>query len=222
MPRNDFLIRKKIYKYMLTGVMTTIALQLGNVVDAMIVGNLLGSIGNGAVTASTPYIYILQAAAILLGSGGAVTEAILLGRRDTENSGRVMGFCMIASVVYPLIFTALFPVLVPAYVTLTATTGEIAGMIKSLTTVYSIGMPVMSFCITMAYLINVDNNPALATQMHITANVVNLVSDYILVRFTPLGIAGAALSTVLGYLVAGIIFIPKYFKIVLLKIFTFV
>ena len=75
MPRNDFLIRKKIYKYMLTGVMTTIALQLGNVVDAMIVGNLLGSIGNGAVTASTPYIYILQAAAILLGSGGAVTEA---------------------------------------------------------------------------------------------------------------------------------------------------
>ena len=58
MERNDDLIKKKIYKYMITGVMTTIALQLGNVVDAMIVGNLLGSIGNAAVSASTPYTYL--------------------------------------------------------------------------------------------------------------------------------------------------------------------
>ena len=72
MERNDDLIKKKIYKYMITGVMTTIALHLGNVVDAMIVGNLLGSIGNAAVSASTPYTYLLQAATILLGSGGAV------------------------------------------------------------------------------------------------------------------------------------------------------
>ena len=49
MERNDNLIKKKIYKYMVTGVMTTIALQLGNVVDAMIVGNLIGSLGNGAI-----------------------------------------------------------------------------------------------------------------------------------------------------------------------------
>ena len=53
MERNDSLIRKKIYKYM------------------------------------------LQAAAILLGSGGAVTVAILLGKRDMENAGKVMGFCML-------------------------------------------------------------------------------------------------------------------------------
>ena len=83
---------------MLTGVMTTVALQLGNVVDAMIVGNLIGSLGNGAITAGTPYVYVLQAAAILLGSGGAVTMAILLGKRDLENAGRVMGFSMVISI----------------------------------------------------------------------------------------------------------------------------
>ena len=212
MSRNDFLIRKKIYKYMLTGVLTTVALQLGNVVDAMIVGNLLGSLGNGAVTASTPYLYILQAAAILLGSGGAVTEAILLGKRDAQNSGRVMGFCILASIAYPLIFTAIFPITVPAFVGMSGASGQLAEMIESITTVYSVGMPVISVVLTMAYLINVDNNPALSANMHITANAVNLVLDYILVKYTPLGITGAALSTVLGYLVSGIIFIPKYFR----------
>ncbi|MBR1450748.1 MAG: ATP-binding protein [Lachnospiraceae bacterium] len=212
MHRNDGLIKKKIYRYMMTGIMTTIALQLGNVVDAMIVGNLLGSLANGAVTAATPYLYVLQAAAILLGSGGAVSEAVLLGRRDTENSGRVMGLCILASIVYPLFFTVIYPISVPAFVRMSGTTGELAEMLRSITTVYSIGMPVISFVITMAYLINVDNNPTLSANMHITANAVNLVLDYLLVRFTPLGITGAALSTVLGYLVAGMIFIPQYFK----------
>lgn len=212
MERNDRLIRKKIYKYMVTGVMTTIALQLGNVVDAMIVGNLIGSLGNGAITASTPYLYILQAAAILLGSGGAVMVAILLGKRDVNSAGSVMGFCMLFSILYPLIFTILSPVIVPGFLGLTGATGELYDMISQVTTVYSIGMPILSFALVMAYIINVDNHPSLSATMHITANVVNLVLDFILVKYTSLGIAGAAMSTILGYVVAGSIFIPIYFR----------
>ncbi len=212
MERNDFIIRKKIYKYMLTGVLTTIALQLGNVVDAMIVGHLLGSLGNGAVSASTPYIYTLQAAAILLGSGGAVSLAVLLGRRELRRAGTVMGFCMLFSILYPLIFTLLSPVLVPSFADLVGATGQLREMILDITAVYSLGMPVLSFALVMAYLMNVDNHPAMTARMHIVANLTNLILDYILVRFTPLGIKGAALSTILGYLVAGLIFIPLYFK----------
>ena len=212
MDRNDDLIKRKIYQYMLTGVMTTVALQLGNVVDAMIVGNLIGSIGNSAVSASTPYLYVLQAAAILLGSGGAVTLAVLLGKRDTDNANRVMGFCMLVSLIYPIIFTFISPALIPAFISQTGASGELAEMIRSITTVYSYGTPVISFVLVMAYLINIDNHAAMSARMHITANVVNLVLDYILVRFTPLGITGAALSTVLGYIVAGLIFLPMYFK----------
>ena len=212
MERNDYLIRKAINKYMITGIMTTVALQLGNVVDAMIVGNLIGSLGNGAVSGSTPYIYILEAAAILLGSGGALTMAVFLGKRDTRSSGHVMGFCILIGVIYPVIFTCLSPLTVPAFVKLSGATGELASMMNSVTTVYSLGMPVISFMLVMAYLMNVDNHPALSAKMHITANAVNLVLDFLLVKFTPLGISGAALSTVLGYLAALLIFVPRYFR----------
>lgn len=212
MERNERLIRKKIYKYMLNGVMITAAIQLGNVVDAMIVGNLLGSLANGAVSAATPYLYTMQAAAILLGTGGSVTVAVLLGKRDTAGAGSVMGVCMLVSVVYPLIFTILSPVLVPAFVRMTGASGELGEMIHGITTVYSIGMPVFSFVLVMAYLMTVDNHPALSARLHITANAVNLALDFILVSYTPLGIKGAALSTILGYLIGGLIFIPQYFR----------
>ena len=182
MKRNDNLIRKKIYKYMLTGVMTTVALQLGNVVDAMIVGNLIGSIGNSAVTAAAPFVYILQAAAILFGTGGAVTIAVLLGKREVQSAGKVMGFCIILCIAYPLIFTAATPLSVSAYISLTGAAGQLADMIRSITTVYSLGMPAVSLVLGMAYLITVDNHPGLAARMNIVANVVNLVLDYILLN----------------------------------------
>ncbi|MBQ1488379.1 MAG: hypothetical protein IIZ41_06435, partial [Lachnospiraceae bacterium] len=122
--------------------MTTVALQLGNVVDAMIVGNLIGSLGNGAITAGTPYVYFLQAAAILFGTGGAVTMAILLGKRDLENAGRVMSLSILMSVLYPLIFICLSPLTVPLFVNMCGATGQLRDMIKDMVIVYTVGMPV--------------------------------------------------------------------------------
>ena len=212
MERNDRLIRKKIYKYMLTGVMTTIALQLGNVVDAIIVGNLIGSVGNAAVSTSLPYIYTLQAAAILMGSGGALSIAVLLGKRDIPTAGKVMGACIYICIIYPLLFTLASPVLVPAYLRFTGVQGEIRMLLTDYIWIYSIGMPIISIVIALAYYISVDNHPALSSQINIVANVVNLALDYLLVRYTPLGMKGAALSTVLGYLISGSILIPRYVK----------
>ncbi len=212
MERNDRLIKKKIYKYMLTGVMSTIALQLGNVVDAMIVGNLLGSIGNSAVSVSIPYTYILQAATILLASGGAVISAVLLGKHDADSAGKIMGFCLFVGIAYPLIFTAASPFAVPLYVRFTGAQGELAEMVGDFSFVYSLGMPVISLVLITSYFMNADSHPSYSAWLNIMANAVNLVLDFVLVKFTPLGIKGAALSTALGYLAAGLIFIPLYLR----------
>ena len=212
MERNDRLIKKKIYKYMLTGVMTTVALQLGNVVDAMIVGNLLGSIGNAAVSASIPYTYMLQLAMLLFSSGGAVVSAVLLGRHEAESAGRIAGFCLFFGTAYPILFAIFFPAVVPRYVSFTGAEGELAAMITDFTSVYSLGMPFISLAIIFSGFMNIDNHPSFSSGMNITANAVNLVCDYLLVKFTPLGIKGAALSTIIGYLVASLIFIPLYIR----------
>lgn len=52
-----------------------------------------------------------------------------------------------------------------------------------------------------------ENHPELASIYLILANVINLVLDYIFLRFTPLGITGASLSTVLGFLFAMVVFV---------------
>ena len=53
----------------------TVAMQLGNVVDGMIVGNLLGADAMAAIELSMPVLLILQ----MLAMGGAAEAAVLLG-----------------------------------------------------------------------------------------------------------------------------------------------
>ena len=43
MERNEKLIKTKLWQYLLPSIMMTAALQLGNIVDTMLVGNILGA-----------------------------------------------------------------------------------------------------------------------------------------------------------------------------------
>ena len=79
MERNANLINKKIHQYILPGVLMTVAMQLGNVVDGMIVGNLLGSSAMAAIEISMPVLLFLQIPAMMLALGGSAEAAVLLG-----------------------------------------------------------------------------------------------------------------------------------------------
>lgn len=52
--RNERLIENKIWKYLLPGIMMSLALQLGNIVDTIFVGNFLGTEAMSAITLVLP------------------------------------------------------------------------------------------------------------------------------------------------------------------------
>ena len=100
MERNAFLINKKIHQYILPGVLMTVAMQLGNVVDGMIVGNLLEPEAMAAIELSMPVLLLLQMPAMMLAMGGAAEAAVLLGRRETEKAGGIFTASLLAGVVH--------------------------------------------------------------------------------------------------------------------------
>ena len=57
--RNDYLVSKKFYEYLIPSFLSELALHMGAVIDAVIVGNLIGVDALSAVTLSNPVIQIL-------------------------------------------------------------------------------------------------------------------------------------------------------------------
>lgn len=211
MERNAFLINKKIHQYILPGVLMTVAMQLGNVVDGMIVGNLLGPEAMAAIEISMPVLLLLQMAAMTLAMGGAAEAAVLLGKRKTQEAGSVFSASLAAGLAISLVFAAFAPVLPGPLAKALAGDEAMAALVEPYIMVNFGGIPILTLAIIFCYFMNADNHPQLGSALFIIANVVNLVLDFVFLQGLHLGMAGSALSTVIGYL-AGMATVIFYFR----------
>ena len=80
--RNNRLLNAKLNKYIVPGIMMSLALQLGNIVDTIFVSNLIGVEAMSAVTMSLPVETIVQLTGYCLGVGGSIAA----GNAIRENS----------------------------------------------------------------------------------------------------------------------------------------
>ena len=84
--RNEQLIKTKLLQYLLPSVMMTLALQAGNIVDTMLVGNILGTEAMSAVQIGGTVLLLIQIPGYMLGIGGSIAAGNLLGKRDREGA----------------------------------------------------------------------------------------------------------------------------------------
>ena len=82
--RNNRLLNAKLNKYIVPGIMMSLALQLGNIVDTIFVSNLIGVEAMSAVTMSLPVETIVQLTGYCLGVGGSIAAGNMLGKRDNS------------------------------------------------------------------------------------------------------------------------------------------
>lgn len=211
MERNGFLINKKIHQYILPGVLMTVAMQLGNVVDGMIVGNLLGAEAMAAIEISMPVLLLLQMTALMLAMGGAVEAAVFLGKRDMEKASGVFTASLAAGLAVSVFFALFTPILPGPAAMLLAGNEDLAALAQPYIMVNFAGIPILTVAIIFCYFMNADNHPQLGSALFIIANVVNLALDVVFIRSFHMGMAGSALSTVIGYL-AGMVTVVIYFS----------
>lgn len=205
--RNERLINSKIWKYLLPGIMMSMALQLGNIVDTILVGNLLGTEAMSAITLVLPAAIIIQITGYCLGTGGAIAAGILLGKRNMEGASQLFTLTLLITLAVGLIFALAAPFLAMPIADAFAKGGNLAVPAGHYLFVFMLGAPVIGVGLLMPSFLGVENHPELASAYLIVSNVINLVLDYVFLKFTTLGIAGASLSTVLGFLLGMAVFI---------------
>ena len=209
--RSGTLLQRKFREYLIPTVLTTIAIFLGNIVNSVIVGNFLGETALSAIGLSAPIAYCLNAVFLLFAVGGVTCASIAKGRRETEKANRIFTLTFVVGI------TAMFVLLVVLLVFLRPITEMLAqgdAALVELTLAYLTPLvfvgPVMMLIMGMAQFVRIDGKPRFAAYIAITANLVNLLLAYVLIKFMNMGIAGAGLATVLGYVV-GIGMLLPYF-----------
>ena len=206
--RNNRLLSAKLNKYIVPGIMMSLALQLGNIVDTIFVSNLIGVEAMSAVTMSLPVETIVQLTGYCLGIGGSIAAGNMLGKRDKESASKLFSATFLVTLVVGIIFSiCAFPTAAPIARLLVPGGGILQNYTRDYIRISMLGAPVIGIGLMVVNYLGVENHPELASAYLILANVINLVLDYIFLRFTPLGVTGASLSTVLGFLFAMSVFV---------------
>ena len=206
--RNNSFLNAKLNKYIVPGVMMSLALQLGNIVDTIFVSNLIGVEAMSAVTMSLPVETIIQLTGYCLGIGGSIAAGNMLGKRDKESASKLFSATFLVTLVVGIIFSiCAFPTAAPIARLLVPGGGILQNYTRDYIRISMLGAPVIGIGLMVVNYLGVENHPELASAYLILANVINLVLDYIFLRFTSLGVTGASLSTVLGFLFAMSVFV---------------
>lgn len=197
--RNQRLINAKIMQYLLPGILMAMALQLGNVVDAVFVGNFLGTDAMASLNLALPVDTLIQIPGYVLGMGGSMAAGIMLGKRDIDGASRLFSSTFFITLASGAVFALVGAVASHRIGALLASGGALSEMTGDYLLGQMLGAPIIGIGLLMVSYLGVENHPGLAGAYIIVSNVVNLAVDYCLLRFTDMGILAASVSTVVGF-----------------------
>ena len=212
MTRNDYLIKRKFNSYLVPGILMVIAMQLGNIVDSILVSMFIDIDGLTAISLSMPALCFMQMFGFIIGVGGAITISVKLGKRQMDEASGIFSVCVISVIVISLIFTVLSFFITRPLTMLLASTAELQALLEPYLFIFICFIPSLNVCLVLANIMTIDNNPKLGSASFVVANAVNLILDYVFLRYTDMGMTGAALSSIIGFGAGILLVIPYIFS----------
>lgn len=205
---NQRFLNNRLFQYMLPGFIMAVSLHLWKVVDTILTGIMDGTHAMSAVVLSLPMETLIQIPGFCLGVGGSVVAGRLLGSRNNRGASQVMTFTMLVALVIGLMFAAASFFVAGPIAHFLSGGGELYEDTYSFIFLNMLGAPVIGLGILTTSYIGIEKGDHVATAYLITANLMNFVLDFLLLKYTDLGVRGAAFATIFGFLFTLVVFAP--------------
>ena len=173
--------------------------------DSIIVGRLLGTNALAAVGNTGPMNFLIIGFICGLTSGFAVITAQAFGAKNKEELKRSVAMNIMLNVFFGILFTALALLTNKPILKLINTPAEIIDDSKLyLDIIYSGLFATILYNATSCILRAVGDSKT-PLYFLILSSILNIILDIILIKYTTLGVAAAALATVIAQLISGIL-----------------
>ena len=206
-------INRLMVRFSVPCIMSLLISSLYNIVDQIFIGNSeLSTLGNAATGVVFPVFIIAQAFAWCFGDGAAAYLNIIQGKNDDDGAHRAIGGSITASFLCGLLMIAvIYPIKVPMLTLFGATENTLAYSIEYLDIILAM-IPIYILCNMMNSIIRADGSPAWAMISILIGAVVNIILDPIFIFGLDMGMAGAAIATVIGQGATFVATVAYFFK----------
>lgn len=223
---NSFLETEKtgklMKKYALPCIISLIVAALYNVVDQLFIANAdyLGSFGNAANTVVFPITVAALAIAVMIGDGCCAFVSICLGEGKAESAKKSVGNAVLLSVVSGVILMLIYLLAEEPLITIFGgrVNEETYAFSKEYYFYITIGMPFYVFGQALNPIIRSDGSPLFAMAATLLGAIANIILDPIFIFPLKMGMAGAAIATVIGQILTALLSLWYLFHMKTVKI----
>lgn len=211
-PLGEQPVGRLLLQYAIPSIISTLIGSLYNMVDQVFIGQRIGYLGNAATTVAYPLTFLCGALTLLFSNGSAVNFNILNGRGEKEDAMTFAGNGLSLITTEGLLLGVIVGAFTPWFVYLFGATEEVFPYALTYMRIISIGVPFLALTAGGTLLIRSDGSPSYALICSMSGVGLNFVLDYLFLFPLNMGIAGAALATILGQILSAVMVVFYMFR----------
>ena len=204
-------IKKLLVQLAVPAIVAQVINLLYNVVDRIYIGHIpeIGAAALTGVGLFTPILMLINAFAMLCGSGGAPRAAIAMGQKDNKTAEKIMANCFTLLLGFAVILTVVFYVSVPTLLRWFGASDVTLPYAVDYARIYILGAVCVLVVMGMNPFITTQGFAKISMMTTVIGAIINIILDPIFIFGLNMGVKGAALATVLSQAV-GAIWILKF------------
>lgn len=198
-------VDRLLIKFAVPSIVAMLVSALYNIVDQFFIGRSVGSLGNAATNIAFPLSITCLAIALLFGIGGASAFNLSIGAGDEKTAAHYIGNSSIILFLLGILLCIFTQIFMKPLLRFFGSPSDVMDYAVIYTRITSIGFPFLIFTTGGGHLIRADGSPSMTMLCNMTGAVINTILDAIFVFGFKMGMAGAALATIIGQIVSAVI-----------------
>ncbi len=193
-------------KLAIPAVVAQVVNLLYNIVDRIYIGHIpeIGASELTGVGLFTPILMLINAFAMLAGSGGAPRAAIYMGKKDNNTAEKIVGNCFSFLMICAVFLTAVFYITAPKLLVLFGASSVTLSYAVSYARIYVLGSVFVLIVLGMNLFITTQGFAKISMLTTVIGAVINIILDPVFIFVLGMGVSGAALATVISQAVGAV------------------
>lgn len=203
---------KSIVMFSIPMLLGNIAQQLYSAVDSAVVGNYVGDNALAAVGSATPLLNMLLVLFVGISAGVGIMVAQYFGAKAREDLSNTIGTCITLTAIVSVFLMIATPPLIRIMLKMLNTPDTLLDDCTAYLVIMMIGIAGMAYYNILSGILRGMGDSFSALIYLLIATVINVVLDILFVAYFHMGVAGAALATVIAQAVSSILCFWKLFR----------
>lgn len=192
---------KTILQFSIPSIIAMVLTSLITVADGFFTGNYVGKEGLAAVNLGLPIVYLYLAVGLMVSVGGVAIAGMALGGGDIKKCNDVFNQTMCTAMVATVLLSIIMWLCLDPMLHILNADAQVAGHFKDYYGIMLLELPIMVINASFGMFIRGEGKPQYFMQVNILNVLLNILLDYLFVRWFDWSVKGIAVASLLSALV---------------------